>query len=63
MESFLNDYGSRRLGADRRQFSYLIHVPERRSETDRRSGVDRRDGKALRLNEDKERRAIFLRNI
>ncbi len=32
----------RRSGYDRRQFSYTIHIPERRSQKDRRSGKDRR---------------------
>jgi hypothetical protein len=31
---------SRRLEIDRRQFSYTIHIPERRSGKDRRSGND-----------------------
>ncbi len=38
----LHDNGGRRLGVDRRQFSYNHHIPERRSEIDRRSGLDRR---------------------
>lgn len=63
MALFSNDSGGRRMGVDRRQFSYLLHIPERRSDTGRRNGIDRRDGKELRLNEDKERRAIYLRNI
>ncbi len=49
MALFSNDSGGRRMGVDRRQFSYLMHVPERRSVTDRRSGIDRRDGKKLRV--------------
>jgi DNA-binding XRE family transcriptional regulator len=40
--SFLRDNGSRRLGLDRRQFSYDKHIPERRSGNDRRSGLERR---------------------
>ncbi len=36
------DIGGRRLGTDRRQFSYYFHIPERRSGIDRRSGFDRR---------------------
>jgi hypothetical protein len=32
----------RRNGAERRQFSYYVHIPERRSGRDRRSGKDRR---------------------
>jgi hypothetical protein len=36
------DRDGRRLGIDRRQFTYSFHIPERRSGEDRRSGVDRR---------------------
>ena len=38
----LIDNGGRRSGADRRQFSYAFHIPERRINPDRRSGRDRR---------------------
>ncbi|MHA2407415.1 MAG: hypothetical protein ACXACA_03480 [Candidatus Ranarchaeia archaeon] len=38
----LNDKGGRRSGIDRRQFSYELHIPERRSGRNRRSGKDRR---------------------
>ena len=38
----LPDNDGRRLGIDRRQFSYDFHIPERRSGQDRRSGLDRR---------------------
>lgn len=38
------DNGGRRLGLDRRAFSYAIHLPERRSNKDRRNNVDRRNG-------------------
>jgi len=38
----LVDNGGRRSGADRRQFSYAFHIPERRIDSDRRSGSDRR---------------------
>ena len=38
----LNDNGGRRMGGDRRLYSYNGHIPERRSGEDRRSGVDRR---------------------
>jgi hypothetical protein len=34
--------GDRRLGVDRRWFSYDAHIPERRSKVERRSGRDRR---------------------
>ena len=40
---FIRSEVPRRLGIDRRIFSYNEHVPERRSGNDRRSGVDRRD--------------------
>jgi len=42
MKSTLIDNGGRRLGVDRRQFSYLVHIPERRFGKERRSGLDRR---------------------
>ena len=38
----LADNGGRRCGTDRRQFSYAIHIPERRSGKDRRKRTDRR---------------------
>jgi hypothetical protein len=36
------DNGGRRLGDNRRLYSYNDHIPERRSDHERRSGVDRR---------------------
>ena len=42
MTGFDKDNGGRRLGSDRRQFSYTMHIPERRSGKERRSGFDRR---------------------
>jgi hypothetical protein len=36
------DNGGRRSGGDRRNYSYTMHIPERRSEKDRRCGNDRR---------------------
>ena len=38
----LYDNGGRRLGDDRRLFSYNGHIPERRSGKERRCGLDRR---------------------
>jgi hypothetical protein len=38
----LIDNGGRRTGGDRRNYSYSIHLPERRARNDRRSGIDRR---------------------
>ena len=61
---FQSDNGGRRLGLERRTFSYDIHLPERRSYTIRRSRVDRRNGLFSRMNSrkwrDTERRAAFL---
>jgi hypothetical protein len=39
----LPDNDGRRIGIDRRQFSYDFHIPELRSGKDRRSGLDRRE--------------------
>ena len=36
------DKDDRRVGFERRQFSYSEHIPERRSGKDRREGNDRR---------------------
>ena len=36
------DNGGRRIGIERRVFSYAYHIPERRSGKGRRSWVDRR---------------------
>ena len=37
-------HGERRSGLERRQFTYTIHLPERRTGEDRRSAKDRRSG-------------------
>lgn len=44
----MKDNGGRRIGMDRRQYSYTGHIPERRVNPDRRSGVDRRSGQERR---------------
>ena len=36
------DNGGRRCGGDRRNYSYTLHIPERRNGNDRRNGEDRR---------------------
>jgi len=36
------DNGGRRSGGDRRNYSYTLHIPEKRSGKDRRNGTDRR---------------------
>jgi hypothetical protein len=38
----LIDNGGRRTGGDRRNYSYSVHLPERRDPKDRRRGQDRR---------------------
>ncbi len=43
-----NDNGGRRLGIDRRVFSYDSHIPERRRGREQRSGRDRRSGEERR---------------
>ena len=45
---FLSAKGGRRIGIDRRQFSYDAHIPERRCGLDRRSNIDRRAGQERR---------------
>jgi hypothetical protein len=55
------DNGGRRLGIERRQFSYLLHIPERRSGVDRRFSKDRRYATGIELENGKERRRIFKR--
>ena len=42
MSHILHDNGGRRVGIERREFSYYEYFPERRSGKDRRSGNDRR---------------------
>ena len=41
-QTLLKDVGGRRIGFDRRGFSYSLHIPERRSHDDRRKGYNRR---------------------
>jgi hypothetical protein len=53
----LRDKGGRRLGVERRQFSYDQYIPERRSGHERRSGKDRRSG--LDRRNGAERRKVF----
>ena len=39
----LQDNGGRRIGIERRNFSYSLHIPERRFDNDRRKIKDRRE--------------------
>jgi hypothetical protein len=41
-QTMLTDNGDRRIGFDRRCFSYSLHIPERRSRNDRRVNDNRR---------------------
>ena len=41
--SFDNQNGDKRLGIERRRFSYHVHIPERRSGEDRRSAGVRQE--------------------
>jgi len=43
VQTNLLDNGGRRLGVDRREFSYTLHIPERRQDENRRTRVDRRN--------------------
>ena len=61
----LRDNGGRRLGIERRQFSYSDHIPERRcsvnrrSEKDRRNNIDRRSGSERRIGEEHTPKALI----
>jgi hypothetical protein len=46
-QTIFKDSGGRRIGVDRRSFSYSLHIPERRSDDDRRKGYIRR--KTIRI--------------
>ena len=69
VQFFPADNGGRRSGIDRRQFSYNMHIPERRATQDRRSDKDRRVSEdrrkhgsppvAFERRSGKERRAAF----
>ena len=50
MVALQSENGDRRLGLERRYFSYDAHIPERRSGAIRRSRVDRRDGLSASTN-------------
>ena len=51
------DNSGRRLGVNRREFLYAIHIPERRSGNERRSEMDRRSDASFKFSIDMERRA------
>ena len=53
------DNGGRRLGIDRREFLYAVHIPERRSGRERRSGGDRLSERGIRFPIDNEQRTAL----
>ena len=59
----LIDNGGRRLGIDRRQFSYTNHIPNGRSGKDRRSGDDRRSGLDRRNGGDRRSGKLLFKKI
>ena len=60
MSGISYDNQGRRIEIERRRFSYLIHIPERRTGLDRRSGKDRRINKRTENDKDKKRKSIIL---
>ena len=49
-QTTLKDGGGRRIGVDRRSFSYSLYIPERRSDDDRRKGDIRRKTNHIKAN-------------
>jgi len=63
--SFKNvkDNGGRRIGIDRRNFSYTKHIPNVRTQEDRRRGVDHRSGLERRSGTDRRSGKIISKKI
>ena len=59
----LKDNGGRRLGIERREFSYTNHIPNRRTHEDYRSGVDRRCGLERRQGTDRRSGDVIFKKI
>jgi hypothetical protein len=59
----LIDTGGRRIGIDRRDFSYTNYLPNRRIGEDRRSGVDRRRGIERRNDSDRRSGKTIFKKI
>ena len=57
------DNGGRRLGINKREFSYTKHIPNRRTQGDRRSGVDRRTGLERRQGTDRRSGEFISKKI
>jgi len=49
MAMFIKNNVDRRLGIERRVFSYTRHIPERRSGKERREAIGRRSGKIIKF--------------
>ena len=47
-QTTLKDSGGRRIGVDRRSFSYSLYIPERRSHYDRRKDDNRRKTNSIK---------------
>jgi hypothetical protein len=60
MRAIEADKGGRRILIERRRYTYLVHIPERRSVPERRSGFDRRRGIGRKRPPGRERRAVFI---
>ncbi len=56
----LIDNGGRRLGVDRRQFSYTDYIPDKRLGDDRRTGLDRRSVLHRRDEIDRRRDKVII---
>jgi hypothetical protein len=49
MTIFIKNDVSRRSGIERKVFSYILFIPERRSGKERRGGLDRRSGMSFKF--------------
>ena len=59
----VKDNGGRRIGIDRRNFSYTKHIPNVRMQEDRRRGVDPRSGLERRSDPDRRSGKIIFKKI
>ena len=63
MQTIEKNNSERRLGIERRQFSYFVYIPEKRSVRDRRSGFNRRMGKGGEIEKEKECRGFYQTDL
>ena len=59
----VKDNGGRRIGIDRRNFSYTKHIPNGRTQEDRRRGVDSRSGLERRNNTDRRSGKVIFKKL